>query len=80
MNPRFITFIAVLLVFTIFVLQNSETVKVDFLFWQTESSRAVVLLLTFIAGLATGCLATWHYKLKQNKLNLKDPEANDNCH
>lgn len=35
---------------------------VRFLFWGTEVSRAIVLLVTFFAGLVTGWLTDWKHK------------------
>jgi len=47
-------FIAVLAV--IFALQNAIPVIVSFLVWRVESSLALILIITFIAGLATSFL------------------------
>jgi lipopolysaccharide assembly protein A len=47
-------FIAVLAV--IFALQNAVPVTVSFIVWQVESSLALILIITFIAGLATSFL------------------------
>lgn len=41
----------------IFVLQNTQSVEVAFLAWSWSASRAVVLLLVFIIGVASGWLA-----------------------
>jgi len=40
----------------IFILQNTEVVNLKFLFWQLTLSRALLLLLVFVCGLATGLL------------------------
>ncbi len=43
----------------VFAIQNAEPVTVQFLFWQTqEISLALVLLLTFIAGVVVSLLVT----------------------
>jgi lipopolysaccharide assembly protein A len=47
-------FIAVLAV--IFALQNAVPVTVSFIVWRVESSLALILIITFIAGLATSFL------------------------
>ncbi len=47
-------FIAVLAV--IFALQNAVPVTVSFIIWRVESSLALILIITFIAGLATSFL------------------------
>jgi uncharacterized integral membrane protein len=46
--------IAVLAV--IFALQNAVPITVSFLFWQVESSLALILIVAFIAGLITSFL------------------------
>ena len=46
--------VALLLLFAIFFIQNSQAVAVQFLFWKTEASRALVLAITFLGGLFTG--------------------------
>ena len=40
----------------IFILQNTEVVNLKFLFWQLTLSRALLLLLVFVCGLAAGLL------------------------
>ena len=40
----------------IFLLQNTEVIDVQFLFWQISMSRIVLLFSTFIVGLITGWL------------------------
>jgi VIT1/CCC1 family predicted Fe2+/Mn2+ transporter len=43
-------------------------VEVRFLFWGTEASRAIVLLVTFFLGLVSGWLSGWkHKKPAKNK-------------
>lgn len=39
-----------------FVLQNIQDVEIKFLFWQLTTSRALMLLGTFAAGLIGGWL------------------------
>ena len=46
--------IVVVLLFTVFILQNIQVVEVRFLFWKTQIPRALVLLITFGGGLLTG--------------------------
>jgi len=40
----------------IFILQNTEVVNLRFLFWQLTLSRALLLLLVFVCGLAAGLM------------------------
>ena len=41
----------------IFVFQNMEVVEVTFLSWKISTSRALILLLTFLVGVVFGWLA-----------------------
>lgn len=47
--------LAVLVV--VFVLQNTEPVGVEFLLWTWTASRAFVLLVVFLVGVAVGWLS-----------------------
>jgi uncharacterized integral membrane protein len=71
-----VVMIIVVLLFTVFVLQNTQVVEVRFLFWQTQASRALVLIITFVGGLITGWLSRYRRKnpVVQNKETLKSFE------
>ncbi|MFH1992315.1 MAG: LapA family protein [Pseudomonadota bacterium] len=62
MTPKRIALIAIAILFAVFILQNAQVVEVRFLFWGTEASRAIVLLVTFFIGLVTGWLTVWKHK------------------
>lgn len=47
--------LAVLVV--VFVLQNTDPAGVEFLMWTWSASRAFVLLVVFVVGVAAGWLA-----------------------
>ena len=64
MTPKSISVIVILFVFAIFIVQNAEMVKVNLLFWSTEASRALVLLITFVLGLIAGWIASVAFKKK----------------
>lgn len=49
--------IALAVLVVLFVVQNAEPVRVGLLFWSWTASRAVVLLVVFLIGVATGWLA-----------------------
>ena len=59
MTAKRIVLIAIGLLFASFVAQNAEVVEVRFLIFRAEASRAVVLLGTFVFGLAVGWLTAW---------------------
>ena len=59
MTPRRIALLVSILVFGIFIVQNAQVVELRFLFWKTAASRSLVLLGTFLVGMAAGWLAKW---------------------
>jgi uncharacterized integral membrane protein len=65
MTPKRIVFLVIALLFATFVLQNSQVVEVRFLFWQTEASRALVLLGISVFGLIAGWLSGWIHKTRR---------------
>ncbi len=65
MTPKRIALLIVALLFAVFVVQNAEVVQLRFLFWSTQASRALVLLGTFIIGLAIGWMSAWLHKKEQ---------------
>jgi uncharacterized integral membrane protein len=59
MTPKRVVILVAALLFATFVAQNAEVVEVEFLFWKTRASRALVLLGTFAVGLVVGWLTGW---------------------
>jgi uncharacterized integral membrane protein len=51
--------IGFLIVFTIFVLQNTEIVEITFFFWRFSISRVLVLLLSLAVGCLVGIVIGW---------------------
>ena len=49
-----------------FLLQNTEVVEIDFLFWSIQASRVLVYLGIFLTGVLVGWLGNslhrWHNK------------------
>ena len=62
MTPKRISLIIIAILFAVFIVQNAQVVEVLFLFWGTEESRAIVLLVTFFLGLVSGWLSGWKHK------------------
>lgn len=46
----------------LFALQNLHAVPIDVLFWQVQYSASLLVLGSFLAGLAVGGVATFYYK------------------
>jgi len=56
-----------------FIGQNAQVVELRFLFWKTAASRPLVLLGTFLVGLAGGWLSSWaleKHRESSKKVNL----------
>ena len=68
MTPKRIALIIIAILFAVFILQNAQVVEVRFLFWGTEASRAIVLLVTFFFGLVSGWLSGWKQKKPAEKI------------
>ncbi|MEO0996918.1 MAG: LapA family protein [Pseudomonadota bacterium] len=56
MRPALIVSIALIATLFVFVVQNTKTVDIAFLLWRVEMSRALLLILVFIAGALTSWL------------------------
>ncbi len=56
MNLKLILAYAIGIIALIFVIQNLETVQVNFLLWTVQMPRAAMLLIVFLAGAATAWL------------------------
>ena len=44
------------LLVTVFAVQNNQPITISFLFWSTEGSLALVLMITLVLGIAIGVL------------------------
>ncbi len=53
---KLISAVVLVVIVTIFVLQNADPVRVAFLGWSWSASRAFVLLLVFLIGAVAGWL------------------------
>ncbi len=56
MNLKLILAYAIGIVSAIFVVQNLETVQVNFLLWTMQMPRALMLLIVFVAGAVSAWL------------------------
>jgi len=54
MNWKVVLILILLLLAVIFTAQNYEIVKIKFLFWSFEASRAIILFLTLVIGVIIG--------------------------
>lgn len=51
----------------IFALQNPQTMDVNLLFFQTQGSTALVLILTFVLGVVVGLLSSLPGRLRARR-------------
>lgn len=56
MNFKVFMVIVFIVLTGIFVLQNMEVVRVDFLLWSVEASRVIIYLTVFLIGAFVGWL------------------------
>ena len=56
MKPKTIFISAIILLFVIIIIQNTELAGFQILFWKVEMSRAILLPIIFVAGLIIGFL------------------------
>lgn len=75
MTPKSIAVIVILFVFAIFIVQNAQVVEVNLLFWSTEASRALVLLITFTLGMIAGWTFSLLFKKKREKPDKEKADA-----
>lgn len=54
-----------------FVMQNTQSVNFNFLFWTFGLPRALLLLVVFLAGLATGLLLVASQGARRRKVSDK---------
>lgn len=58
-GAKAIVAIGFLIVFTLFVLQNTEIVEITFFFWRFSISLVLVLLLSLAVGCLVGIVIGW---------------------
>ncbi|MBN2332775.1 MAG: LapA family protein [Deltaproteobacteria bacterium] len=56
MKARFYVALVIGLLALLFMVQNARVVEIRFLFWHFSLSRALLLLVTMLAGLVLGVL------------------------
>ena len=75
MKPKTIFVIAIVLLIIVIIVQNTELVGLQFLFWKIEMSRAILLPIIFFAGLFIGFLGCLIIKKKDK---TKPPSIQSN--
>jgi uncharacterized integral membrane protein len=70
---RFGTLAAVVVLWIVFLLQNTEQTQVAFLWFTFATSRILLLLGTLLVGAVFGALATYRLCAKNKKSEPKPP-------
>ena len=65
MSAKVIGIIGLLILLLIFVIQNTQPVVLNFLFWQIFTSSVLSILVSFVIGLLTGCLLMMIGRMKK---------------
>jgi uncharacterized integral membrane protein len=66
--------LVIMMVVTVFSLQNAIPVAISFFFWKFEASLAIVLFLSFLAGAVLGVIAAALIKRKLTKKKEPSPD------
>ncbi|GAB4289561.1 MAG: hypothetical protein Kow0098_07620 [Ignavibacteriaceae bacterium] len=79
MNLKIITLLILILLFTIFVSQNTESVPISFLAWQWELPKIILITVTGLLGVVIGLITSNLLAKKEKKVseNNNSP-ASDN--
>lgn len=59
MNWKWVVTLILSLFSVIFAAQNYEVVKIRFLFWAFETSRAIIIFSTLLTGIIIGWITTF---------------------
>ncbi len=62
MKLKLILVIILLLFLAIFIMQNYEIVKIEFLFWSFQTSRALIVFISLFVGLIIGWLTSYLFR------------------
>lgn len=57
--PRLIPFVVAAVLFVLFVVENSRTVRITFLFWKAGTSLAWALIVAGALGFVVGLTLAW---------------------
>ncbi|MFH1776016.1 MAG: lipopolysaccharide assembly protein LapA domain-containing protein [Candidatus Omnitrophota bacterium] len=62
MNWHWAIVLILMLFLVIFTVQNSEVLKIRFLFWSFSTSRAIIIFVTLLIGVIIGGIgaSVWH--------------------
>jgi len=67
MSFRTIVFIILGILFLVFVFQNIQTVSVQFLIYEINMPRALLLIITWFVGLLIGIFLPYEFKKNRKR-------------
>jgi uncharacterized integral membrane protein len=67
MSFRLILTLALTVLVTVFVLQNTAVVEIRFLFWTVAMSRALLIVVMLVIGMALSWLLHGYIALRRKK-------------
>ncbi|KAA3612129.1 MAG: LapA family protein [Calditrichaeota bacterium] len=62
MKTKYVILIVLLIIFGIFIIQNTASVTVSFLVFDATMPRSLLLILTFALGVFIGVLLPYNFK------------------
>ncbi|MFC1632115.1 lipopolysaccharide assembly protein LapA domain-containing protein [Candidatus Omnitrophota bacterium] len=62
MSWKLVVVLILMLFLVIFAVQNYEVVKIQFLFWAFQTSRAIIIFVTLLLGVIIGWIGGYHYR------------------
>ncbi len=72
MKTKILIFMFFIILFTIFVSQNTKIIELNFLTWKIQLSTIVVISITFFVGMIAGFLIVSIFSVKQkNKKEIQ---------
>lgn len=69
MNIKLVTSLVIGFLVLVFVLQNTEVVEIQFLFWGISMSRSLLAVLLVAIGMVAGWLMSSYLSLKHKRRN-----------
>jgi lipopolysaccharide assembly protein A len=71
-----IIIIIILLLVTIFSIQNAAPVAISFVFWKFEASLAIIIFLSVLIGFIIGGIIAFSFRGSRNKqINTNNKES-----
>ena len=79
MKTKIILFMLVIILFTVFVSQNTKIAELHFLTWKFELSTIVIIAITFFVGMIAGFMVVSIFAAKgKNKKEIKNDNSVSN--